>query len=40
LASADMRSFGQRFGLTPGDRAQLKVDDNGGSKQNAGRLIV
>lgn len=40
LASSDMRAFGSRFGLTPGDRAELKVNDSGGPKQNAGRLIV
>lgn len=39
LASADMRSFGQRFGLTPGDRAQLKVSDDGGSRSGAARLL-
>lgn len=39
LAAADMRSFGQRFGLTPGDRAQLKVNDNGGPRSGAERLL-
>lgn len=37
---AALRSIWSRFGLTPGDRAQLKVSDDNGSKQNAGRLIV
>lgn len=37
---ASLRSIWSRFGLTPGDRAQLKVSDDNGSKQNAGRLIV
>lgn len=40
LASADMRSFGQRFGLTPGDRAQLKVGDDGGRRSGAEAYIV
>ncbi len=35
-----MRTSGQRFGLTPGDRASLRVNDDGGSRQDAGRLIV
>lgn len=39
-AAADMRSFGQRFGLTPGDRAQLKVSDDGGRKSSAAAYIV
>jgi P27 family predicted phage terminase small subunit len=34
-----MRTTGQRFGLTPGDRAQLKVDGGGGSKRGAERLL-
>ena len=37
---ASLRSIWSRFGLTPGDRAGLKVNDDGGSKQDAGRLIV
>lgn len=37
---AALRSIWSRFGLTPGDRAQLKVNDNGGSKSGGGRLIV
>lgn len=40
MAAADMRSFGQRFGLTPGDRAQLKVDHNVGPKSGAARLLT
>lgn len=39
LAAADMRAFGQRFGLTPGDRAQLKVSDDAKPSSGAGRLI-
>lgn len=34
-----MSSLGSRFGLTPGDRAQLKVNDNGGPKSGAERLL-
>ena len=37
---ATLRSIWSRFGLTPADRAGLKVSDSGGSKQSAGRLIV
>lgn len=40
MASSEMRSIGQRFGLTPGDRAQLKVDHSGGSKSGAEAYIV
>lgn len=36
---ASLRSIWSRFGLTPGDRAQLKVDDSGGAKSGAGRLL-
>lgn len=39
LASADMRAFGQRFGLTPGDRAQLKVSDDG-KRSNSEAYVV
>ena len=35
-----MRTSGQRFGLTPGDRAALKVDDDGGRKSIAAAYIV
>jgi P27 family predicted phage terminase small subunit len=38
-AASDMRAFGQRFGLTPGDRASLKVSDDGGSQAGAARLL-
>lgn len=38
-ASAMMRSTGQRFGLTPGDRAALKVDDGGRRSAGAERLL-
>lgn len=34
-----MSSIGQRFGLTPGDRAQLKVD-HGGSRSGAESYVV
>jgi P27 family predicted phage terminase small subunit len=34
-----MRSTGQRFGLTPGDRAALKVDHGGPAKSGAERLL-
>ena len=36
---ASLRSIWSRFGLTPGDRAQLKVDD-GGHKSGAEAYIV
>jgi P27 family predicted phage terminase small subunit len=36
---ASLRSIWSRFGLTPGDRAQLKVDD-GGSASGDEALIV
>jgi len=36
---ASLRSIWSRFGLTPGDRAQLKVDHNGGQKSGAERLL-
>lgn len=39
MAAADMRAFGQRFGLTPGDRASLKVDD-GGQSSGAEAYVV
>lgn len=34
-----MIKFGSRFGLTPSDRAQLKITDDGGSKAGAARLL-
>ena len=37
---ASLRSVWSRFGLTPADRAGLKVSEDGRSKQSAGRLIV
>lgn len=39
MASSEMRSIGQRFGLTPGDRASLKVDD-GGQSSGAEAYVV
>jgi P27 family predicted phage terminase small subunit len=36
---ASLRSIWSRFGLTPGDRAQLKVDDGGGRRSGAARLL-
>ena len=39
-AEAMMRATGQRFGLTPGDRAQLRVDHSGGQKTGAEAYIV
>lgn len=39
LASSDMRAFGQRFGLTPGDRSALKVREDGGSNSGSARLL-
>jgi P27 family predicted phage terminase small subunit len=38
-AEAMMRATGQRFGLTPGDRANLKVDDNGPSSGAAAYVL-
>lgn len=35
-----MSSIGQRFGMTPGDRAQLKVGNDGGSKSGAAAYIA
>ena len=37
---ASLRSIWSRFGLTPGDRAQLKVDHNGGQKSGDEAYIV
>jgi phage terminase small subunit len=37
---ASLRSIWSRFGLTPGDRAQLKVDHNGDQKSGAEAYIV
>lgn len=39
MAAADMRSFGQRFGLTPGDRAALKVDDDGSASGDEAYVV-
>ena len=38
MASDTMRSIGQRYGLTPGDRATLAVDPNL-PKSGATRLL-
>lgn len=38
-ADAMMRATGQKFGLTPGDRAALKVGDDGGRRSGAARLL-
>jgi P27 family predicted phage terminase small subunit len=35
-----LRSIWSRFGLTPGDRAALKVNDDGGANSGSARLIV
>jgi P27 family predicted phage terminase small subunit len=35
-----LRSIWSRFGLTPGDRAQLKVNDGDGSKSGAAAYII
>lgn len=35
-----MRSVGQRFGLTPGDRATLRIEPNSASKSTAARLLT
>ena len=37
---ASLRSVWSRFGLTPGDRAQLRVDHSGGQKSGAEAYIV
>jgi P27 family predicted phage terminase small subunit len=34
-----MTSLGSRFGLTPGDRAALKVDHDNGSKQGTSYIV-
>ncbi|TDH48503.1 phage terminase small subunit P27 family [Mycobacterium eburneum] len=39
LASDMMRATGQRFGLTPGDRAALKVEHGTPAKSGAERLL-
>ncbi len=39
MAADMMRSIGQRFGLTPGDRAALRVDGGTTSKSGAERFI-
>ncbi|MEZ0366798.1 phage terminase small subunit P27 family [Mycobacterium sp. pUA109] len=38
-ASDMMRATGSRFGLTPGDRAALKVEQGGPAKSGAERLL-
>lgn len=38
-ADKGMRAVGSRFGLTPGDRAELKVDHGSGSRSGAERLL-
>ena len=40
MMSDMMRSVGQRFGLTPGDRATLKVEPNLGQKSGAERFLT
>jgi P27 family predicted phage terminase small subunit len=35
----DIAKFGSRFGLTPGDRAQLKIDADEGPSAGAERLL-
>jgi P27 family predicted phage terminase small subunit len=35
-----MSSIGQRFGMTPADRAQLKVGNDGGSKSGAEAYVL
>lgn len=40
MASSEMRSIGQRFGLTPGDRAGLKIDQGGGTKSGAEAYVL
>jgi len=37
---SSLRSIWSRFGLTPGDRAQLRVDHNGGQKSGAEAYIM
>jgi len=37
---AALRSIWSRFGLTPGDRATLKVSDNNGQKTGAARFLT
>lgn len=38
-AMQDMIRMGGRFGLTPADRAGLKISDDGGAKLGAARLL-
>lgn len=38
IASDNFRSYGQRFGLTPGDRAALRVETRNATKGNEGLL--
>jgi P27 family predicted phage terminase small subunit len=40
MASSEMRSIGQRFGLSPGDRAGLKIDHSSGGKSGAEAYVV
>lgn len=40
IAADMMRATGQRFGLTPGDRAALKVEQGQPAKLGPGRLIT
>ena len=40
MAADMMRSIGQKFGLTPGDRASLKVEPNIGMKTGAERFLT
>ena len=40
MMADSMRSVGQRFGLTPGDRATLRIEPNSASKSTAQRLLT
>jgi P27 family predicted phage terminase small subunit len=40
LMAEQMRSIGQRFGLTPGDRATLRIEPNIGPKTGAERFLT
>lgn len=40
LLAAEMRSLGAQFGLTPADRAQLKLEPNLGPKSVAERFLT
>jgi phage terminase small subunit len=37
---ASLRSIFSRFGLTPGDRAQLKVNDDGGGRRSGPARLI